>query len=55
MSNPLVTIVTPSFNQGHFIRATIESVLSQGYPNVEYVIMDRPTAPQLWQANIAAD
>ena len=40
MSNPLVTIVTPSFNQGHFIRATIESVLSQGYPNVEYVIMD---------------
>lgn len=40
MSKPLVTIVTPSFNQGHFIRATIESVLSQDYPNVEYVIMD---------------
>jgi len=40
LSQPLVTIVTPSYNQGHFIRATIESVLSQGYPNVEYLIMD---------------
>ncbi len=40
MRSPLVTIVTPSFNQGRFIRATIESVLSQDYPNVEYLIMD---------------
>ena len=37
---PIVTIITPSYNQGHFIRATIESVLSQDYPNVEYIIMD---------------
>ena len=37
---PLVTIVTPSFNQGRFIRATVESVLSQDYPNIEYLIMD---------------
>jgi hypothetical protein len=37
---PLVTIVTPSFNQGRFIRATIESVLSQDYPHIEYIIMD---------------
>lgn len=38
--NPLVTIVTPSYNQGEFIKATIESVLSQDYPNIEYIVMD---------------
>jgi len=37
---PLVSIVTPSFNQGRFIRETIESVLTQGYPNIEYLVMD---------------
>ena len=37
---PLVTIVTPSLNQGNLIRATIESVLRQDYPYLEYVIRD---------------
>lgn len=37
---PLVSIVTPSLNQGRFIRDTIESVLSQGYPRLEYLVMD---------------
>src|SRR5690606_22185406 len=40
VDDPLVTIVTPSFNQGRFIRATIESVLAQDYPHIEYIVMD---------------
>jgi glycosyltransferase involved in cell wall biosynthesis len=37
---PLVSIVTPSYNQGPFIRETIASVLNQDYPNIEYWVID---------------
>jgi glycosyltransferase involved in cell wall biosynthesis len=39
-SPPLVSIVTPSYNQGRFLRRTIESVLQQTYPHIEYRVCD---------------
>ena len=38
--HPLVTIVTPSFNQAAYLEDAIRSVLRQGYPNLEYLVID---------------
>lgn len=37
---PKISIVTPSFNQATFLEATIKSIITQDYPNLEYIIID---------------
>ncbi|MFQ6610918.1 MAG: glycosyltransferase family 2 protein, partial [Fidelibacterota bacterium] len=37
---PKITLVTPSLNQAQFLEETIQSILSQNYPNLEYIIVD---------------
>jgi glycosyltransferase involved in cell wall biosynthesis len=37
---PRISVITPSFNQANYLEATLRSVLLQGYPNLEYFVMD---------------
>ena len=37
---PRITVVTPSFNQAQFLEATLRSILLQGYPDLELIVMD---------------
>ena len=40
MSVPKISIITPSYAQGHFLEETINSVLGQRYPELEYIVID---------------
>jgi glycosyltransferase involved in cell wall biosynthesis len=56
---PKITIVTPSYNQGHYLEVCIRSVLDQNYPNLEYIIIDggstdnSPDIIQRYQSHLA--
>ena len=47
---PLVTVITPVYNRADLVEETINSVLSQDYPNIEYIILDDGSTDNSWEA-----
>src|ERR1700709_2248226 len=46
---PRISIVTPVYNQSLYIEATLQSVLSQKYPNLQYIVMDGGSRDGTWE------
>ncbi len=44
MNLPRITLVSPSYNQAQFLQATLDSVVAQNYPNLEWIVMDGGSA-----------
>jgi len=49
VKQPLVTVITPTYNCAPFIEETIESVLSQDYENIEYYVSDDGSIDNTWE------
>ena len=49
MQYPKISIVTQCFNREKYIAETIESVISQGYPNLEYIVIDDGSTDKSWE------
>src|SRR3989344_3292956 len=49
MNWPKISIVTQCFNREKFIAQTIESILGQNYPNLEYIVIDDNSTDRSWE------
>jgi glycosyltransferase involved in cell wall biosynthesis len=47
--NPLVTVITVTYNSARYVRDAIESVLAQEYGNIEYIISDDRSTDDTWE------
>jgi len=43
---PKISVVTPNYNYGHYLEETIRSILLQGYPDLEFIVIDGGSSDQ---------